>query len=381
MKKLKIGLIDADLIDNGTRHPNLALMKLSGYHKNVKNSVELLLDYSKIDKYDQVYISKVFTFTKIPNLSKYKNIIYGGTGFFKDGGKDLDGGFDLQGPIEHHMPDYSLYNEYIELQLMKGKKKNYFKDYLDYSIGFTTRGCFRKCEFCVNQKYTKVIKHSPINEFLDTSRKSIYLWDDNFLAYSNWEEILDELEKTKKSFQFRQGLDIRLMTEKKAERLSKVSYKGDYIFAFDFLKDKEIIENGLKIWRKYTHKTTKLYVLVAYESQDLKDIKNAFERIKILMKYGTLPYIMRYEEYKNSEFRNMYIQLARWCNQPRFFKKTSFREFCELNQKYHKNKNSFCSTYKVLLYFEKNYPELVKEYFDLKYENLNVYGRLSNVEK
>jgi hypothetical protein len=74
-------------------------------------------------------------------------------------------------------------------------------------------------------------------------------------------------------------------------------------------------------------KTTKLYVLCAYESQDVLDIINTFERIKILMKYGCLPYIMRYEKYKNCEFQSLYTQLARWCNQPQFFKKSPSDNF------------------------------------------------------
>lgn len=365
---MKIGLIDADLLDNGTKHPNLALMKLSGYHKAKGDDVRLLLNYDEIELYENVIISRVFTFTKVPDLSKYNNIRIGGTGFFPE-----DGGESLADEIEHHMPDYSLYDEYIELEVKKGKKESRFHDYKNYSIGFATRGCFRKCSFCVNRKYNYVFKHSPIEEFLDVTKKGIYLWDDNFLGYPKWEEILDELIQTGKRFQFRQGLDIRLMDEKKVLKFSKIKYLGDYIFAFDHIEDKEIISEKLKLWKKYIKKTTKLYVLCAYESQDIKDIEKVFERIQILMEHGALPYIMRYEKYKNSDFKDMYIQLARWCNQPRFFKKMSFREFCELNQKFHKNRSTFCSSYRTLINMEKEYPELAKRYFDMKYENLNRY--------
>lgn len=363
-----IGIIDADLLDHGTRHPNLALMKISGYYKEKNNQVTLLTKYSDIPNYDTVYISKVFSFTKTPdNIDNYKNIVKGGTGF------DPEGIITLPEEIEHHKPDYNLYIDFINDEINKGKSRKYFTDYLDYSIGFTTRGCFRKCEFCVNKKYDKIFFHSPISEFLDSSRKGIYLWDDNFLGFADWEIILDELVATKKPFQFRQGLDLRLITDKKAERLSKVRYKGDMIFAFDHLEDRLIIEKKLKIWKKYSRKTTKLYVLSAYDSQDEKDIMSVFERIKIIMKHGCLPYIMRYEEYKNSKFKSMYTQIARWCNQPQFFKKKSFREFCEANQAYHKNKLSNCSAYQAMLDFEREFPEIAKEYFDLRYEEENEY--------
>lgn len=367
MKKL-IGIIDADLLDNGTRHPNLALMKLSNYHKlELGNEVHLLHDYNSISEYDEVYISKVFSFTKDQiDYKKYSNVFIGGTGF-----GELDK--PLKSEIEHFKPDYSLYEKYIKEKVSEGKDIKYFKDYINYSIGFMTRGCFRKCDFCVNKKYDRVEFNAKVTEFLDKSKPYIYLWDDNFLAFKDWEKVLLELNNTKKPFQFRQGLDIRLMTEKKARLLSKSKYHGDFIFAFDYIEDKELIQKKLKIWKKHTNRTTKLYVLTAYENQGITDIEHTLERIKILMKHGCLPYIMRYEKYLTSDFKGMYIQLARWCNQPRFFKKMSFKQFAEANQRHHKNKETECSTMRVYKSFVKSYPKVAIKYFDLRYEDLNKY--------
>lgn len=365
---LRIGIIDADLLDKGTRHPNLALMKISGYYKEKGSAVSLITSYNHIDEFDHIYISKVFTFTKIPQrIIDLPNVTIGGTGFFEDGGQDLPP------EIEHHMPDYTLYDDYVQHQIEAGYDPKRFSDYQDYSIGFTTRGCFRKCAFCVNKKYDRAVKHSPISEFYDSTRPFIYLWDDNFFAYSGWEEIFDELEGTGKPFQFRQGLDLRLMTDKKARRLSQSKYHGDIIFAFDHIEDRDLIERKLKIWKRYSNKTTKLYVLCAYDSQDIQDVINTFERIKILMSYGCLPYIMRYESYKTSEFKDLYTQLARWCNQPQFFKKKSFRQFCEANQAVHKGKDTFCASYQCLLEMDKKYPEVTKKYFDLRFDQENKY--------
>lgn len=365
---MKIGIIDADLLDNGTRHPNLALMKISGYNKEQGHNVSLLTSYNGLENYDKVYISRVFTFTKVPDgIISLPNVIIGGTGFFEDGGESLPYA------IEHHMPDYHLYDDYANGEISKGRNRSAVSDYLDYSIGFTTRGCFRKCSFCVNKKYDRAFAHSPVNEFYDPTRPYIYLWDDNFLAFGGWESILDDLEATGKPFQFRQGLDIRLMTERKAQRLSQTHYHGDFIFAFDHIEEREIIEEKLKLWKKYCSRTTKLYVLCAYESQDEKDIINTFERIKILMKYGCLPYIMRYEKYKESPWRELYVQIARWCNQPQFFKKKSFRQFCEANQEYHKNENTTCAAYQALIDFESVFPDIAKKYFDLRFDEENQY--------
>ena len=368
---MKIGIIDADLLDNGTRHPNLALMKISGYYKEQGYSVELIRKYTDVGLYDKIYISKVFTFTNVPeNITSLPNVIIGGTGFFEDGGENLPN------EIEHHMPDYDLYKDYAIGEIERGRKRSAVSDYLDYSIGFTTRGCFRKCSFCVNKKYNRAFIHSPVSEFYDPTKPYIYLWDDNFLAYGGWEAILDDLEATGKPFQFRQGLDIRLMTDRKAKRLSKTIYHGDFIFAFDHLEERDLIEEKLKLWRRYCSKTTKLYILCAYNSQDEKDIDSTFERIKILMKYGCLPYIMRYDQYKTSLWRTLYIQIARWCNQPQFFKKKSFRQFCEANQTYHKNKKTICSAYQAMIDFESAFPDIAEKYFNLRFDEENQYGNL-----
>lgn len=366
---MKIGILDADLMDHGTRHPNLALMKIAGYYKEQGHEVKLIYtSYNEVYDFDEVYISKVFTFSNIPQwILQSPNVHIGGTGFFADGGANLPD------EIEHHMPDYNLYKAYVEKEIENGRKRSVFADYLDYSIGFTTRGCFRKCAFCVNKKYDRVHRHSSVNEFYDSSKPYIYLWDDNILAYPQWEEVLDELEATGKPFQFRQGIDLRLMTDRKAYRFNNTHYHGDFIFAFDHLKDKELITERVQLWKRYSSRVCKMYVLSGFDSQDEKDIESVFERISVLMKYGSLPYIMRYEEYKNSRFKGMYIELARWCNQPQFFKKKSFREFCIANQDYKKNKESNCAAYQSMLDFEQEFPEIAKKYFDLRFDQENIY--------
>lgn len=359
---MKIGLIDADLLDNGTRHPNLAIMKLSGYYKAKGHDVSLLTDYSGIIGYDKVFVSKVFSYTKFPKeVKRSKNVKCGGSGFFPEGN-----GPQLAKTIEHHMPDYSIYEQYIQAKIEEGVQASYYNDYRDFSIGFMTRGCFRKCEFCINKKYDSVFRHASVNEFLDPGRKYIYLWDDNVLGYAKWNEVFDELRATGKKFQFRQGLDIRVMTSEKAEVLAKSRYYGDYIFAFDDLAQKNEVIKGLKIWKKKTGKITKLYLLCAFKSTDLKDIEELFERIQILMRFQCLPYVMRYENYKNSKFARLYTHIARWCNQPHIFKKMSFREFCLAHMAYVES-GHVPAALRTLNEFEEEYPEVAKRYVDLKY--------------
>ena len=368
---MKIGIIDADLIGRKKhRFPNLASMKLSGYHKEKGDTVKLLLDYNKIQEYDLVYISKVFTDTPIDeNILKLSNVKYDGTGFFYDKANPLPY------EIEHHMPDYHLYDEWVNERLEKGEKRKNLQYFLDYSIGFTTRGCFRQCPFCVNKNYKRVFKHSSVGEFLDENRKYICLLDDNVLGYSGWKEIFEELNATNKKFQFKQGMDERILSEDKIKMILSSNYIGDIIFAFDNIEDKNIIENKLKLWRKFdTKKVLKFYVLCGFDRNDKydedfwkQDIIDTFERIKILMKYGCLPYIMRHKNYEGSPFKGTYINLASWCNQPSFFKKKSYRGYCQADQD--RKGSKICSTMRYLIELEEKYPEIANEYFNIKFED------------
>lgn len=61
---MRIGLIDVDY--NGS-FPNLPLMKISAYHKAQGNSVEWYAPFD--DRYDIVYVSKVFSFSKDYDLA------------------------------------------------------------------------------------------------------------------------------------------------------------------------------------------------------------------------------------------------------------------------------------------------------------------------
>ena len=372
--------------------------------------MELKLNYENIDQYDKVTISKVFMDTEIPfepvdksmkneeqiadfykdnPILTLPNVQYGGTGFYYDKSPKLEE------DIEHIIPDYHLYDEWVNQQLSKGGKRKDFAYYLDYSIGFMTRGCIRGCEFCVNKNYKKCVLHSRLEEFLDKDRPYICLLDDNVLACKEWREVFSELMKTGKKFQFKQGVDERLLTDEKCEDLfNQTNWIGDRIFAFDNIKDRELIENRLQMIRRHTNQQIKFYTFCGYNhsnkgdySEDFwaKDINDLFERIKILMQYGCLPYVMRYKDYELSPYRGMYINIASWCNQPSLFRKMTFTEFCKNrgmgNEKYKIYKNRFedylsdgnqkGSTWRYYDDFCEKHPEIASKYFDLRWDYSN----------
>ena len=364
---INIGIIDADLIGKKNhRFPNLACMKISSHEKSLGNNVEIVTDYGQINAYDRVYISKVFTDTCVPeDVLHLPNVCYGGTGFF------YDKATPLPDEIEHSMPDYHLYDIWVNEQIANGTKATQLKYYTDYSVGFLTRGCFRQCEFCVNKNYRKVSVHSPLKEFWDASRPKICLLDDNFFGCHEWKRMLTELKETNVPFQFKQGLDERLLTDERCEMLFSSKYDGDFIFAFDNVADYDLIEQKLKLIRVHTHKTPKFYVLCGFDRNDHwdksfweQDLWDLWIRIELLMRYGCLPYIMRYNRYVESPYAGIYVTMARWCNQPSFFKKMSLRKFVLADNV---GKKTVSASTRYFCMVEQEVPELAQTYFDIKY--------------
>lgn len=331
---MKVGIIDADLIGRKRhRFPNLACMKLSGYHKARGDEVVLKTQYDYLVSFNKIYIAKVFTDTPIPqdgglfgSILAMPNVEFGGTGFFGDAAPPLPN------EIEHHMPDYHLYDDWLATVDKGGAE---FKAYRDYSIGYLTRGCFRHCPFCVNRRCNEVVKHSPLEEFLDTTRRKICLLDDNFFGFSGWKEELQKLIDTGKRFCFKQGLDVRLLDEEKAEMLFSAKYDGEFIFAFDDWSDAELIEEKLKLIRRHVPEDkARFYVLCGYDRRGVydedfwyRDLKELILRLKMLKSYGVLAYVMRFEKVYASKFHKVYHDIATWAKLPNFFKKTEFLDW------------------------------------------------------
>ncbi len=367
---MNVGIIDADLISRKKhRFPNLACMKISAYHKSLGHDVSLLLSWDDVKNYDKVFVSKVFSETPVPDgIADLPNVECGGTGFYYKKAPPLPP------EIEHIMPDYHLYDDFVNGLLESGVNRPALKYFLDFSIGYATRGCIRGCSFCVNEDYRAVVLHSPVEEFLDPERKYICLLDDNVLACKAWRSIFNQLNATGKRFQFKQGMDERLLTDEKCEVIFGSNWIGDYIFAFDNIGDRRLVERKLQLMRQHTDIIPKFYVFCGFNhvKKDTypdgfweADIRDVFERVKVLMSYKALPYIMRYPHYRKSPYRGMYDTIARWCNQPSFVKKKSFREFV-LNTP---GQNKSAPIY--MAEFEQQHPDIASEYFDMKWSDFN----------
>lgn len=306
---MKILLVDVD-----STIPNLALMKLSGYHKANGDDVELLrlgISYYPdaqtnrmvgASSYDKVYVSAIFKgtidFVSFDMFTDINRVVFGGTG--------IDILSKLPDEVEISKLDYSIYPDN------------------DIAYGFISRGCNRKCYFCVVPQKEGKIKQveSDLSRIIGAFKKVKFM-DNNFLQLPNHLDILEWLGNKKTRCQFIQGLDVRLITEENSIALSKLNYMGEYIFAFDDYKYRKFIESKLELLPWLNDWGAKFYVYVHPNMPLLDTVK----RIEFLRDRKLLPYVMRDISCWKSENAEFYTDVAAYANQPAFFKKMGFDTF------------------------------------------------------
>ena len=314
--KSKIGLIDVD----GHRYPNLALMKLSAYHKSLGDEVEW---WQSNHFYYKVYMSKVFsdTYTKDkPIPSNAMQVIRGGTGY----AIKLEGDKEVYHPeldpplseeIEHMYPDYSLYPQYTGWGLPLKKQTAY---------GFLTRGCPRACEFChvVPKEGRCSHKVADLSEFWN-GQGLIRLSDPNILACKDAPELLDQLQTSKARVDFNQGLDARLITPDIAKRMASMKLK-DLHFAMDTVASIEPVSRGLRLYteayrqagKKWHPPRASVFILTNFGTTFQQDMM----RIELIKELEYTPYVMIYNK---PTAPKIYWRLQEWTNNIWFFKKYS----------------------------------------------------------
>ena len=292
---LKIGLIDVD----GHNYPNIPLMKISAWHKKHGDSVEWY-DPMFSGHMDKVYMSKVFSFS--PDFEHFidaDEVIKGGSGYcisLVNGKEVFDKSKDISLPsdVEHIYPDYSLYG------------------ITDTAYGFLSRGCPRGCDFChvAAKEGRRSIKVADLNEFWN-GQKNIVLCDPNILACREWKELLQQLIDSKAVVDINQGIDIRLMTPKKAEMLKQIKSKNLH-FAWDRMQDRQKILPKFRMFKEITgirDRNLIVYVLCNFDTTIEEDL----ERIYTLRELGYWAYVMLYDKEripKGHELR----KLQRWVN-------------------------------------------------------------------
>ena len=293
---MKVGLFDID-----SKYHNLALMKLSAYHKQKGDETEL---YKPIfmKTYDRIYISKIFTKFHI-------NECYIPENFYRAGGSGFDLERRLPEKIEHLMPDYSLYN-------------------LDYSLGFTTRGCIRNCGFCIiREKEGNIKEHAEVEEFLNPKSNIVVLLDNNFLALPSHIKKLQKYIDKGWRMDFNQGLDARLVNKENAKLFAKIKYKEMIRLAWDNIKDESEIMRGLELIIKagIRPRNITVYVLIGFNTTFEEDLYRIQRLRKIKDERGSVkPYVMNYN---NTLKSRKYKDFMRWVNNPWIFKSCNWEEY------------------------------------------------------
>ena len=266
---MTIGMIDVDKYTHktGKSFPNLALMKLSAWHKAHGDSVEMCFP---LKRYDRVYASKVFTFTNdIDFAPQTDDLRRGGTGYFYP-----YGGESLPTEVEHIMPDYSLYG------------------ITDTAYGFMSRGCPRGCDFCIVAKKEGRVsrKVADLCEFWDGQR-NIKLMDPNLTACTDWEDILGELAESRAYVDITQGVDIRMLNERKVEAINQLKLKMIH-FAWDGNDDlSPLFEKYAPMWRQ-RYRERRVYCLTNFNTT----MEWNLHRIYTLRDLGYDPFVMVYDK-------------------------------------------------------------------------------------
>ena len=295
---MNIGLIDVD----GHNFPNLALMRISAYHKARGDTVEWW--WSDFIHYDRVYMSKIFSDAYSPDAPEPMNadeVIKGGTGYcisLADGKEIYDKSRDhvLPDEIEHCSPDYSIYPQF------------------DFAVSMTSRGCPRGCAFChVAAKEGRCsVKVADVSDFWN-GQKEIKVLDPNITACKDKRDLMAQYRETGAIIDFTQGLDIRLLNDADTEDINQMRI-GTLHFAWDNPKDD--LESKFKAFADGFRRNSNIGMVYCLTNFNSTAEENLY-RIYTLRDMGYDPYVMVYDKpHAPKEIK----RLQRWCNNKIIFK-------------------------------------------------------------
>lgn len=293
---MDIGILAVD-----SNYPNLALMKISSYHKSIEDHVEW---YNPFSHYDKVYIAKVFSFTEdyLQWITNADQIERGGTGY------DIKKVLPVE--IDRMVPDYDLYN-------------------LDKKIayGFLTRGCPNRCKWCiVPAKEGNITPYMDIEEIAVNGRKNVILMDNNILASDHGLQQIEKIIQLRLRVDFNQGLDARLVTDDIAKLLAKVKWIKRIRFGCDTPGQIIECERATALIDKHGYKGEYFFYCIL-----LDDFKESFDRVNYWKNKGGrfLPHCQPYRDLKS--IRQVIPQwqkdLASWADKKWVFGSCEFKDF------------------------------------------------------
>lgn len=304
---MNIGLIDVDR----SKFPNLALMKISAYHKNIGDNVEFAIPM--FTNYDKVYKSKIFTFSKDDTQPFDCEVVKGGTGYSL---KDV-----LPKEIDNMQPDYSLYPQI-------DNKTAY---------GFLTRGCPNKCKWCVVPiKEGNVRPYRDVEEIAVNGRTNLVLMDNNILACDYGLEQIEKIIKLKYRVDFNQALDARLITEDVAKLLAKVRWLNQIRLGCDTPKQIIECEKAMQLIDKYRGRPMQYLMYAMLDN----DIYECYERVSYFRNNKRVRIVSQpYRDFNNLKTIPQWQKdMARWAMRREIYSVCDFKD-------YKPRKNFVCKEY------------------------------------
>lgn len=313
MSGREIGLIDVD----GHHFPNLALMRISAYHKSLGDNVEWW--WGDLKHYDIVYMSKVFSDAyslDIPEPFNTDTVIKGGTGYqihTENGVEVYDKDTDKKLPseIEKMFPDYSIYPQF------------------QFAVSMTSCGCPNGCAFChVASKEGRCAKKvADVSDFWNYEKypfREIRVLDPNITVCKEKRDLFAQYRDltipnrngrvSKPIIDFTQGLDIRAIDDEDVADINAMRLKNIH-FAWDDPKI-DLTEKFKDYAKKAKHKPHGKYGAVYCLTNFNSTMEENLYRIYTLRDLGYDPYVMIYNKPSAPpELRH----LQRWCNNRKIF--------------------------------------------------------------
>lgn len=306
------------LVDIDGKLPNLALMKLSTWHKQQGNDVYL----NYCESPDKVYMSTLYQWNRHEvekMLQMYPEAEVGGTGW------NLHK--NLPDTIEACKPDYDLYTVDDILPRIRGgiatkaSKIAKAEIIVNAGIGFTSRGCIRKCGFCfVPPKEGDLRQVGNISDLVNTKSNVLILLDNNITADPDIIDKLHEIRDRGLIVDITQGIDVRLMTSEIAQALSEVKHLRSIHYAWDLMSFERQVIDGIKVFSQQVKVYKHLcFILTGYDTSFEEDMY----RFKRLDELGIAPYVMPYNK-KYPDAKHHYF--TRWVNS-KIYKVCSFEDY------------------------------------------------------
>lgn len=286
---MKVALFAQD-----SKMPNIAIMKLSSWHKSQGDQV--VLNPSSPRGFDRTYVSIILTSSRKSArdiAAVFPNTQIGGTGWSIN--------TTLPDAVEKMAPDFQLYTPQDLYPLMRGAKSREAKmaaaeGLVRAGIGFSARGCINSnsslCSSfcCVPAKEGAIRQVASIRDLLNpvSGSKDLFLLDNSFISDPLFVEKVEEMNELGLTVDIQSGIDLRRLTEDKAQALASLRHRSGLRMAWDQIEQENLILQGINTLKKFYKRDKTCYMLIGHGSTEAEDMM----RVRKLHENGVRPYVM-----------------------------------------------------------------------------------------